>query len=104
MPDSSARLSLTHNGDRIIVVGEIDAHTSADFAARLDPLPGSGNVHLDLSGVGFIDSSGLRVIIGAHQRAEDANRKLLLEQPSRAIERIIEVSGLSDHLHVVKAS
>ncbi|MGK0331181.1 MAG: anti-sigma B factor antagonist, partial [Minisyncoccia bacterium] len=51
-------------------------------------------------GVQFMDSSGLRVLIGAHHRAAAAKRKLLICRPSKSVFRIIEISGLSDHLHV----
>jgi anti-sigma B factor antagonist len=58
-------------------------------------------VRIDMAGVQFIDSSGLRVLIGAHQRAATAKRKLLIGRPSKSVLRIIEISGLSDHLHIV---
>lgn len=103
MSDPTTRLSVTRDDDRVAVVGDVDAHTCPDLADELDPLPGSGDVHLDVSGVGFIDSSGLRVIIGAHQQAEAADRRLLIEQPSKSVERILEISGLADHLHIVEA-
>lgn len=104
MSDPTARLNVSRDGDRIVVTGDIDAHTCPDLAGELDPLPGSGDVRLDVAEVGFIDSSGLRVIIGAHQSAEASDRKLLIEQPSKSVTRILEISGLADHLHIVKAS
>lgn len=103
MSDPTTRLNVSHDGDRIVVAGDIDAHTCPDLAEKLDPLPGTGDVHLDVGDVGFIDSSGLRVIIGAHQAAESSNRKLLIERPSKSVARILEISGLSDHLHIVSA-
>lgn len=103
MSDPTARLSIDHDGERLVVAGDIDAHSCPDLAAHLDPLPVTGDVHLDVSGVDFMDSSGLRVIIGAHQRATEAGHKLLIERPSKAVLRIIEISGLIDHLHVVVA-
>jgi len=103
MSDPTARLTVTTDGDRIVVAGDIDAHTCPDLAAALDPLPGSGDVRLDVADVGFIDSSGLRVIIGTHQQAEASDRRLLIEQPSKSVSRILEISGLTDHLHIVEA-
>jgi anti-sigma B factor antagonist len=84
----------------ISVAGEIDAHTCPDLAAALEPLRGSGDVRIDMAGVQFIDSSGLRVLIGAHQRAAAAKRKLLIDRPSKSVLRIIEISGLADHLQI----
>ncbi len=99
--DPASRLSIELDGDRLVVVGDIDAHTCPDLAARLEPLPGSSDVSLDLSGVSFMDSSGLRVIIGAHQQATEANRRVVVERPSASVLRLIEISGLLDHLHVI---
>lgn len=104
MPDRMTRLEVTRDGDLIVVSGDVDAHTCPDLAAALDPLPGQGDVRVDVAGVGFIDSSGLRVVIDAHQRANDANRQLIIEQPSRSVVRILEISGLADHLNVVDAT
>lgn len=101
--DSTARLNLTRDGDRIVVAGDVDAHTCPDLISELDPLPGTGDVRLDVAGVGFIDSSGLRAIIKAHQLAEASSRKLLIERPSKSVSRIFEISGLSEHLHIVDA-
>lgn len=101
MSDPTTRLTVSKDGDRIVVAGDIDAHTCPDLASELDPLPGTGDVRLDVGDVGFIDSSGLRVIIGAHQAAESGNRRLVIERPSKSVSRILEISGLSDHLHIV---
>lgn len=103
MNDPIARLDISRDGDRIVVAGDVDAHTCPDLASELDPLPGSGDVRLDVADVGFIDSSGLRVIIGAHQRAEESDRKLLIERPSKSVSRLLEISGLTEHLHIVDA-
>jgi anti-anti-sigma factor len=45
-----------------------------------------------------MDSSGLRVIIDVHQRATDAGRTLVLRHPTAAVQRLLEISGLADHL------
>lgn len=103
MNDPTARLDVSREGDRIVVAGDVDAHTCPDLASELDPLPGSGDVRLDVADVGFIDSSGLRVIIAAHQQAEENDRKLLIERPSKSVVRLLEISGLIDHLHIVDA-
>jgi len=47
-----------------------------------------------------MDSSGLRVIIELHQRAEQSSRRLVVRDPSQPVARLIEVSGLTGHLHV----
>ncbi|MGA9275916.1 STAS domain-containing protein [Ilumatobacter sp.] len=103
MSDALSRLTISVQDSVVVVAGDIDAHTCPELTAALDPLPGTGEVRVDTSAVGFIDSSGLRVLISAHQAAEAAERRLVIDQPSSAVVRLIEVSGLSGHLHVVEA-
>lgn len=81
------------------VTGEIDASTAPDLATLLDPFPGH-DVVIELSAVDFIDSSGLRVLIDAHLRAEQAGHQLILSRPSRAVSRLLEVSGAGSVLSI----
>jgi anti-sigma B factor antagonist len=101
MSQPSTRLEVIANGPNLVVRGEIDAHVAATLAGHLDPLPGTdGDVRVDVSGVDFVDSSGLRVFIDAHQRARAADRRLVIVQPSRAVSRLLDISGLAGHLDV----
>lgn len=91
-------LVITPGDDGLIVTGEIDAHTAPTLA---EALSGSGaDVRLDMSGVQFVDSSGLRVLIEAHQRAEAAGGRLTIADPSDAVRRLLEISGVSEYLSV----
>jgi anti-sigma B factor antagonist len=99
MSDSGARLDITPFAEGFVLSGELDAHTAPQLAAALADLPvGDNDIVLDLANVEFMDSSGLRVVIDAHQRAVDSSRRLVLRQPTGAVQRLLDVSGLSDHL------
>jgi anti-sigma B factor antagonist len=95
-----SRLSIDVSDSRIVLSGEIDAHTAPNVAEALTPLPGDGDVVADLAAVAFIDSSGLRVIIDAHQRAEAEGRRFVIESSSDVVQRLFEISGMVDHLHI----
>lgn len=86
-----------------VLRGEIDAHSAELLQARFDPLPPGGDVELDMHDVAFMDSSGLRVLVDVHRRAEQSGRRLCICNPARAVRRVIEISGLADHLHLVDA-
>ena len=102
MSDVPVRLTaIDLDADTLVLEGEIDAHTAPSLAARYVELPaGDGDFVIDMSKVDFMDSSGLRIIIELHQRAEQASRRLVLRTPSQPVIRLIEVSGLNGHLHV----
>ncbi len=100
MPDSPTRLSIVSSDAALSVTGDVDAYSAPDLVSALTPLPGDGDVTLDLAGVGFMDSSGIRVLVDAHQRGEQEGRRVVVANPSRSVRRILEISGLLDHLNV----
>jgi len=51
---------------------------------------------LDLSDVGFIDSSGIGVLVELAGDAEDLERAFVIVRASYRVTRILDVSGLSD--------
>jgi anti-anti-sigma factor len=71
------------------------------LADEIDTLVHDGvtDVVLVLSGLGFIDSSGLRVIITADRDLAAQDGRLVLRAPSDNVRRLLEITGLLDHLH-----
>lgn len=92
-------LQIAPSDDGLALSGEIDAHTAPALSAAIGEL--SGNVALDLAGVDFVDSSGLRVLIDAHQSVSGRGDSLTLKQPSDAVRRLLEISGVDEYLNVV---
>ena len=88
-------MTVERTADGWIVGGEIDASTAPTLEQAFDDLPtGDGRVVLDLSDVSFIDSSGLRVLIALAGRADEQGRPLVLDRPSPAVARLLEITGL----------
>jgi anti-sigma B factor antagonist len=82
-----------------IATGEIDAHTAPTLAAAIDGYAGD-QLSLDLSGVEFVDSSGLRVLIESHQRLQDGGRQLRIVSPSPTVQRLFQISGVDTYLTI----
>lgn len=80
--------------------GELDPHTAPGLRAEIDRVLASGRSRLvlDLAGLTFIDSSGLRVIIGAHKDAARREGRLVLRSPSQTTRRLLDITGLLDHI------
>jgi anti-sigma B factor antagonist len=97
---SETPLAITTTATGFAVTGEIDAHTASAIGQALDGSNGDGVVELDLSGVEFVDSSGLRALIEAHQRFEASGSSLRLVHPSPAVVRLFEISGVDDYFNV----
>jgi anti-sigma B factor antagonist len=79
------------------VQGEIDVATAPQLRERLLELVGTGerDVILDLDGVGFLDSTGLGVIVGCLKRARTNGRDLVLVCTNRPILKVLEITGLT---------
>ncbi|MFE3197033.1 STAS domain-containing protein [Embleya sp. NPDC055664] len=50
---------------------------------------------LDLSSVAFIDSFGLRILVRAERRVREAGGSLRLIAPTRAVERVLRLTGFT---------
>ena len=86
-------------GDRptLVVRGEIDVSTSPELRAQLGRLlehQPSGIV-VDLRGVGFVDSSGLGVLVGALKRLREAGGDdVVLLGVQEPVRKVFEITGL----------
>lgn len=98
-----SRLTISASTDErtLSAVGTIDSHTADDLLQQLTELGTSADATLDLGAVEFIDSSGLRTIVTSHQQFEESESKLVLKDPSESVKRLLEITGLLDHLHIV---
>ena len=84
---------------RVVASGELDAASAGQLASTLDDATGaSAGIALDLSGVTFIDSSGLRVIAAEVRRSEETSAPFTVSAASDAVRRIFEMTGLGDLL------
>jgi anti-sigma B factor antagonist len=92
-------LTITAIEGGLAVAGEIDGHTSPLLAEALTAVAAE-QVLLDMAGVEFVDSSGLRVLIEAHQQAEHAGGSVTLTHPSAIVTRLLEISGVDSYLNV----
>jgi anti-anti-sigma factor len=104
MTDATVQVDhVTDGGVRITVTGEIDM----DNAARVEQqiLAAISNqltsVILDLGGLDYIDSAGLRVLFTLGTRLDTLQITLELVVPSKSpIRRVIDLCGLSGTIHI----
>jgi anti-anti-sigma factor len=99
MSTEETRLSQRLEPDGVLVLtGEIDSYTAPALTERLagDPLLEV----VDLSAITFIDSTGLRTLLEIEQSRRDDGGRFVLRSPSAAVQRLLEISGLSGHFDV----
>ncbi len=100
MTDQAAPIVITRTTSGFAVSGEIDAHTAPDVATAIAE-SSDDRLVIDLSGVEFVDSSGLRVLIEAHQSRLDGGRSLALANPSSVVRRLFDIAGVVGYLDIV---
>lgn len=93
-------------GDGVVQVvhapESLDASTVAVFERLLQEIPDDTPLDVDLAGVEFIDSSGLRLLIMETARRGEAGARVRLVHPAHHVERILELCGLEDRLEIVR--
>lgn len=91
-------LALSGDGSvRIQVRGELDLSTSAELGEALEREIAAGrSVLVDLSGVTFIDSTGLNTLIRAFRSSEANGAALMVSSDLPAqVSRVFEITGLA---------
>lgn len=92
------QLSTEDVGTRTVVRvdGEIDVVSADRLRERVSLLVSDGRTDLvvDLSGVGFMDSTGLGVLVGTLKRVRTAGGRLVLVVGSERLLKVFRITGL----------
>ena len=105
MPILDARVSLSRFGSDCFVVaagGEFDLHTVDRLHDKLADVIESGGrrILVDLTGVSFMDSTALGVLVGAAKTLRSSRGQLVLVADDPRVTRVIEITGLQRVLRV----
>jgi anti-anti-sigma factor len=93
------QIDTRRQGERVTVFaprGRLDLSTSAAFRDRMRDVVTSGGalVVVDLSGVTFVDSSGLGAIIGGLRLARQAGGELRIACPTEQVRMVLNITSL----------
>ncbi len=78
-----------------VKVGESAQQFAAELRAMLAGT--TGPVLLDVSGIDYIDSTGIGELVGYMQKLSDVNRKMGLLQPHKRLLSLLELTGLDTY-------
>ncbi len=77
--------------------GDLDHSTAMNIRRELDELiadPGVKRLVLDLSGLGFMDSSGIGMMLGRYRMMTNRGGSVAVRPGCAQVDRLIELSGL----------
>jgi anti-anti-sigma factor len=89
----------------LTVIGELDLLASPVLERELERVYGSDGdlVVLDLTGLEFMDSTGLHLLVKAQRRAKQAGRRLALTKGGEQVQRLLELTGVADLVTIVES-
>jgi stage II sporulation protein AA (anti-sigma F factor antagonist) len=93
------RLSFENINKNLIIKldGELDHHSSEEIRDEIDreiDQYGVKNIIFDLSGMNFMDSSGIGVVIGRYKKVSKMGGEVAVVNINSRVERIFKMSGL----------
>ena len=81
----------------VYLSGELDHHEARRTLCELDELLDEylpRDCALDLSGLSFMDSSGIALIVRLQRRMHELGGRVWVENPARQARRVIDASGV----------
>jgi anti-anti-sigma factor len=98
-------VDLRHEQDRVVLrlTGELDLASTPIFERALEDaeIGKAPLVVLDLDGLTFVDSTGLRIILLAHERSRELQQEFAITPGSPQVQRLLSITSVTDHLRVI---
>ena len=78
------------------IIGRIDSSNATELGKELDKAvdDGNSNLVLDLSGVEYMSSAGLREMVRVLKRVKRSGGDLRIANPSDRVKEVLELAGL----------
>ena len=90
-----------NNVATVFLNGEIDMDVTEKAKEVIFPHIDAGKeVHLNLSNVQYMDSSGISVLIESHQKALEKNTKVIIKEVSKSVLKVIMMAKLEQILNL----
>jgi anti-anti-sigma factor len=96
------------DGGQVVVIGvsgELDLASSPELEHELARSTASGAelLIIDLRRLEFMDSTGLSVLVRAHQKATQGGKRFAIVKGPQQVQRLLSLTGVAERLTVVDA-
>ena len=99
---SHLKISVSNDGTEytFTLEGRLDTITSPDLEAKINEVVGDASkLILDLAGLEYISSAGLRVILGATQ-AMEGKGDMIVRNPGQSVREVFDLTGFSNLFNI----
>ena len=84
------------NGDFLVVspAGELDMATAPELEEAIERAQGGSEILLDLRGLTFIDSEGIRALLRVHTAGQNGHSTVAFIRGMDNVQRVLQVAGV----------
>jgi anti-anti-sigma factor len=99
------RVEARQQQDRVVLrlEGELDLASSPTLERALESadVASAPLLVLDLDDLRFVDSTGLRIILLAHEGARSRGQEFAITPGSQQVQRLLSITSVADHMRVI---
>ena len=97
------REKITDNAYKVIMEEKITFDNSGALVREIFHLMEEGikTIVVDMTKIGFIDLTGMRVLFNSTKRMREHKGEIILYSPKESITRLLEYSNLRNHFEIV---
>ncbi len=99
------QIEVRYEKDRAVVSlrGELDLASAPLLQSEIQSsqIVSAAALVLDLQELTFIDSTGLRVLLGAHKSSTERGQEFAVTRGSPQVQRLLSITGVGEHLRII---
>jgi anti-sigma B factor antagonist len=103
--EDQLRIAVRQEQDRAVLClsGELDLASAPILESEMErsDVAGAAIVVLDLRELRFIDSTGLRVLLAAHERSAERGQEFAVTPGSEQVQRLLSITRVNEHLRIM---
>lgn len=104
MPDFAVDRIESGEAVTLVLSGELDLASADTLTLTAEPVPANGSLTLELAGLTFVDSSGLKVFMNLDRRSRREGWTLSMRSPNGQVLRLLQLCGFDTRLPIIQSS
>jgi anti-anti-sigma factor len=102
------QVEVRNGPDRVVLrlLGELDLASAPLLQEAIESAQADAAqlLVLDVDDLEFIDSTGLRIILAAHEHAQEEGQMLALTRGSQQVKRLMSITRAGEHLRLIESA